>query len=255
MANTISVVIPCYNSKDLLLKALESVQAQTVSVEEVIVVDDGSTENLSEVVEKFPFAKILRQENKGVSAARNLGVRTASGEWIAFLDCDDTWMPRKIEAFKALIKEDPDLTIVGSNIIAGNDSVGWKEIDFKSYFDSRRNSFEQLFYKNFLVTSSVVAKKEVLQACGLFDESLSRAEDYELWLRVAKNGKIGMIFEPLTRYLSHPEGLSKNAFELYRSTFYVVLEWKADVGMLLFWKRCLRIILGYLKSVVIGFKY
>ncbi len=249
------MVIPCYNSKEFLFEALTSVAKQTVMPEEVIVVDDGSTEDLANVVDQFSFVKYLRQENKGVSAARNHGVLSATGGWIAFLDSDDAWVPTKVERFKDLIAQQPDLDIVGSNITAGNPQQGWREIDFSRYFDQSKRSFAQLYRKNFLVTSTVVARKASLLKYGLFDESLKCAEDYKLWLAVARHGKVAMVFEPLTRYLSRPDGLSKNAFHLYRSTFDVIWQFRRDVSLPLFSLRFLRIVLGYVKSITVGFKY
>ncbi|MGD9255575.1 MAG: glycosyltransferase family A protein, partial [Chromatiales bacterium] len=108
MTGTISVIIPTCNRVETLPRALDSVLAQTLSVDEVIVVDDGSTDGTADLVRaSYPQVRLLQQPNRGVSAARNRGIRKATGDWIAFLDSDDRWLPAKLEAQFRLIEQHP----------------------------------------------------------------------------------------------------------------------------------------------------
>jgi len=211
----VSVIIPCYNAEKFLSTTLQSVLKQTYDNIEIIIVDDGSTDSTSQIVsnliEQNPTDKKIifyRQANKGVSAARNLGIQMASGEIIAFLDSDDIWYPHKVITQLELLDAHSDVVIVASNfdrLSPYGKLLKTKKISKKIYY----LDFQQLAVKNKIGTSTVMVRKEIFEKVGFFDESLRGPEDWDMWLRIAKVGKIAYIDEPLAIYREHYESLSK----------------------------------------------
>lgn len=200
----ISVVIPAFNAGSLLGEAIESVLAQSYPVSEIIIVDDGSTDNTKEVVSQYVQrtthdVKYIYQPNKGPAAARNKGIKKAGGDYIAFLDSDDLWLPEKIEKEMALFK--------GSNygmVYCDMSHVVDGKIIYKSYLKERRykyagsgNIYGNLLQENFIFTPTVIVKKEVLEKVGYFDETYRICEDYKMWLSIARNYSIGYLDEPI----------------------------------------------------------
>lgn len=193
----ISVVIPAYNCESFIGEAIESVFKQNVVVEEIIVVDDGSEDDTEAVVlSRYPKVKILRQKNSGPSAARNRGIVSASGDWIAFLDADDIWTPNKLEEQLAVLEKYPELKLIASDMaeidINGKVTIpsmqerhGQKKI-FKE-LDGRPipRAAAELMKKNFIPTGTVLVERKVLLGMGGFNESLRFGEDLELWVRIA----------------------------------------------------------------------
>ena len=208
----ISVVIPTYNSGHLLVQAVDSVLAQTVAPAEIIVVDDGSTDDTRERLR--PYSRVVRhvfQENQGVSAARNCGVCAARGELVAFLDADDVWHPRKLELQTRVFVEDPGLGLLGTG------TFDWPAAAFPEGGPDQPGpvvpvTWRQLAVKNYLSTSSVVARRNLLIQAGPFDTRLQGPEDRDLWLRVAEIARIANLDRPLTGYRAMvPGSLSKRA--------------------------------------------
>lgn len=211
----ISVVIPAYNRVNTLARAIESVLNQTYPVEEIIVVDDGSTDATSEVAKVYPDVLLLRQKNMGVSSARNNGIMMASSEWIAFLDSDDTWHPEKIARQAALHKKKPKLKISYTDEQWIRD--GKVMALPKKYAKNSGKIFEKsLSYCN-IAPSSVLVHKSILEEAGLFDESLEVCEDYDLWLRILSNYEIGLVNEKLIiKYGGHDDQLSSKYWGMDR---------------------------------------
>jgi len=191
----ISVVIPAYNRVSTLARAIDSVLAQSYKASEIIVVDDGSSDATSEVAKMYPEVLLLRQNNMGVSTARNNGVMMASCEWIAFLDSDDTWHPKKLAFQVAFHKQNP------SSLISYTDEI-WirdgKEFPVpKKFLKPKKVFFEQaLDYCN-IAPSSVLINKKYFDKLGGFDERMEVCEDYDLWLRILKEGEIDLIEQKL----------------------------------------------------------
>jgi glycosyltransferase involved in cell wall biosynthesis len=182
----ISVIIPAYNAAAFLPCAISSVLGQTFSDLEIIVIDDGSTDNTKEVV--FPFGsriQYLQTRNLGPSAARNLGIARSTGRYIAFLDADDWWLPNKLEVQIEILSQNPDHSFVCAdwfNGETGNEPrisglAGYKAWDQPA-------SFDLMLEENFVNSSTVVVSREKLVRVGLFMESLRGAEDRHLWLRL-----------------------------------------------------------------------
>ncbi len=193
-----SVIIPVYNRAEFLKIAVESVLAQDFSNFEIIVVDDGSTDNTKQVIESSPGAKIryFYQENKGPSSARNLGIRQAKGQFLCFLDSDDRFRLNKLSAVYEYIKKYPEYKIFHT-----------EEVWYKNgkYLCPKKNHkkpdgyiFEKALKICCISLSTAVIHKSVFEKTGLFDENLPACEDYEFWLRASLNFPVKLIPKHLT---------------------------------------------------------
>lgn len=203
-APRVSVIIPTYKTADLIAACLDSVFAQTYADFEVVVVNDGSPDtpelegvlqpyldryNIEENNERIVY---LKQENKRAAAARNSAIRHARGEFVAFLDSDDTWYPHHLAAQMQLIADDPSLDLVYANALLVGDPA--HEQSFMSRCPSHgQATFDALIVERCQIPiSTVVARKRTLMDAGLFDERLARCDDYDMWIRTAFSGaKIG----------------------------------------------------------------
>lgn len=216
----VSVVIPCYNSALYIDEAIRSVLAQTYQNVETIVVDDGSTDDTKAVL--IPYldrVTYIHQENRGVSAARNLGVHHAKGQLIAFLDADDIWMPNKLEKQVEFLQKRPEVSLVFGDA----EIFDVSGIIVRSFISEKRiasdladseivmtESFLLLIRENFIVTSTVAVRRSCLEKVGGFDESLRSVEDRDLWLRIGRTFAIGYIPVVVTRKRVHESNLSSN---------------------------------------------
>lgn len=191
----ISVIIPAYNRFEPLQRALSSVYAQRLKPKEIIVIDDGSIDETSRIKNLFPDIKYYYQENRGVSSARNLGIKNSTCEWIAFLDSDDEWHAEKLKEHEILHKTNPDILMSYTDEKWVRDGVAVKIP--KKFHKFHSDVFQKsLSYCN-IAPSSVLLHKSILEQIGLFDESLEVCEDYEMWLRVALKYEIALIDKKL----------------------------------------------------------
>jgi glycosyltransferase involved in cell wall biosynthesis len=206
---SVTVVLPTYNSGPLIGEAVASVLAQTVPPEAVIVVDDGSTDDTANRLARFGARiRYIYQPNQGVSAARNCGLREARSEFVAFLDADDVWHPRKLELQLAELRARSDVGLVGTS------TYSWPG---KPPELSRQPTvgqlvpvhWELLAVRNVFVTSSVLIRRTVFDRVGEFDTRLQGPEDHDLWLRIAEVTRTGNLDVPLTGYRDVPGSLSK----------------------------------------------
>ncbi len=187
----ISVVMPSYQSALFIHKTLQSIVEQTVIPSQVIIIDDGSTDNTCSIIEEFSKTypelniELIRRSHKGPGAARNIGVRGATSEWIAFLDSDDFWFPNKLEICLQAIRENQQSNFFchNENMIAEDGSTTL--LDYSRLYSAEKPLTEQLFKINLFSTSAVVCKRDNILNVGGFDETLSSAQDYELWLRMS----------------------------------------------------------------------
>lgn len=204
----ISVIIPTYNRLEVLPRAIESVLNQTYRNFELIVVDDGSTDGTRQRYEDDPRIIYLLRENGGVSAARNSGIEIATGTYIAFLDSDDEWLPRKLEYQIALFKGAPELGFVHTEEIWIRDGVRVNQM-------KKHRKYGGWLYQRSLPLcvispSTVMMLKEIFERHGGFDEEYVAGEDYDLWLRITPYYEGGFIEEPLIKkYGGHDDQLSK----------------------------------------------
>ena len=193
----VSVIIPTFNRSALLKEAVVSVLAQEDVEPEVVVVDDGSSDGTPCILESFGSAiRVILQAHGGVSSARNTGIRAAVGEWLAFLDSDDLWLPRKLVAQLDFLKKYPEFKICQTQEIWVRNG---RKLNPKKYHQKPQGyCFPRLLERCLISPSAVIIHREVFEIVGLFDESLPACEDYDLWLRIGYRYPIGFIDEPLT---------------------------------------------------------
>lgn len=210
--DTVSVVIPAYNSEKFIGDAIESVINQSHAVNQIIVVDDGSTDGTKDVLEKYQNQiEVVRQMNAGPSAARNTGIKRAHGEYICFLDSDDTYLPRKIERQLSVFRYLTNVGLVhtGANVVHKDGSIWYTYIPPVYY--SREEQIEKLLKSNYIVSSTVMIKRNYLSQAGLFNESYRYAEDYDLWLRLLVYCNFGCVPEVHCHYRWHDRNTSTSA--------------------------------------------
>lgn len=221
MTDTVAVVIPAYNAARHVTRAIESVLAQTTPVHEVIVVDDGSSDNTAEVVAAFPPpVRVIRKPNGGPGSARNVGARDTTATWLAFLDADDWWFPQKIEAQLA-VGSDPAVGLVHCLPDHRDEAV-------PAFL-----SFEHLWERNWIINSSVLLRRQVFMDLGGFDEAreLISVEDYNLWLRVAAAGwRIAACQQVLVHY-TRGIGLSSHTAKFLNAQMQNIQRLGAQMGM------------------------
>lgn len=187
----ISVIIPMYNSENTIIKCINSVlsQSRIDLIKEIIVVNDGSSDNsYNKVMDAYKDNKlvhVLSQNNSGVSAARNKGIRNATGEWIAFLDSDDVWYEKKLEVQYEIIKKNKNIKCIGTGIKPGNSTPG-KKISGNLYCMTVRD----LLIKYWPLTSSLLIYKEELENVEMFDEERMFVEDGQLMLKLARRSPL-----------------------------------------------------------------
>ncbi len=212
----ISVVIPTYNRAQFVKEAIASVLEQTYKDFELIVVDDGSTDETPQVLAAYgDKLKVLRQENKGVSAARNAGISAAQGEWIAFLDSDDLWKKQKLEKQVEWLQAHPQVRICHTDEIWIRRGV--RVNPMKKHAKPNGWIFEQCLPLCVVSPSSVLIHRSLFEKHGVFDESLPACEDYDLWLRFAAKAPFGFVPEAwLTKRGGHEDQLSQKYWGLDR---------------------------------------
>ncbi|MFA5167857.1 MAG: glycosyltransferase family A protein [Candidatus Omnitrophota bacterium] len=222
----ISVIIPTYNRKTVLPRAIDSVLAQKGAEFELIIIDDGSTDDTKCVIRgacpsgfvprsafsslrvPSPESRYFYQKNKGPAAARNLGIKEAKGEWIAFLDSDDEWKPGKLKAQLEFFRENPAHLICQTEEIWIRNS---KRVNpMKKHQKFGGYIFEKCLPLCIVSPSAVMMHRKLFDEIGLFDESLPACEDYDLWLRIASKHPIGLIEKPyIIKYGGHPDQRSR----------------------------------------------
>ena len=212
----VSVVIPTQNRRRLISRAIDSVRAQTRPPNEILVVDDGSTDDTARfVAETYPEVQLLRQENRGVSAARNAGIRAAEGELIAFLDSDDDWLPRKLERQLQAMEASPGALLCHTNEIWIRN--GRRVNPMKKHQKFGGCIFEKALPLCVISPSSVLVDRRLFDEVGLFDESLPACEDYDLWLRVCARFPVLFVDEPLiVKHGGHEDQLSRRHWGMDR---------------------------------------
>ena len=204
----ISVVIPSYNRKDFLKRSIDSAINQTKKPLEIIVVDDGSTDGTEAMIKSdYDFVKFIKQKNKGVSAARNIGIKVSIGKWICFLDSDDEWKKDKLEKQINAMKSNPGYKFFHSNEIWIKN--GLRINQKKKHKKYGGDIFDKCLDMCRISPSSVMIDKTVFDEVGNFNEDLVVCEDYELWLRICDKYRVFFIDEPLIiKYGGHQGQLS-----------------------------------------------
>jgi glycosyltransferase involved in cell wall biosynthesis len=229
-APLVTFIIPTHNYGRFLPEAINSALAQTYPNFELIVVDDGSTDNTPELVAPLQGRlRYIRQEQSGPSAARNAGIRVAGGELIAFLDADDIWLPRKTAAQARFLLEHPEIGLVCGLTRSTGDQERNQPGNRRRSGRARRKlitlkagvAFDDLFlsHRNYIATSTVMLRRQCLDLVGHFEESLSRVEDWNLWLRVARHFGIARLPEVVALHRFHTSNLALDRETMRQAVF------------------------------------
>jgi glycosyltransferase involved in cell wall biosynthesis len=220
----VSVVIPTYNRARYVEEALTSVLDQTYDRVEIVVVNDGSTDDTDAVLAQYrQRIQYIHQPNRGVAAARNRGLAAARGELVAFLDADDVWLPEKLARQVHCLAQDLTVGLVHTDAMYWQAETGSQLLRHaETYYQG--HCYARLFLGNRIVTSSVLLRRECLEKSGIFDEAIRRptVEDYDLWLRVARVFAFAYIPEPLVLYRVHPGNASQDHHTLMQYELYVL---------------------------------
>lgn len=218
----VSIIIPVFNGKEFIGRAVESVKSQSVSDYELIVIDDGSTDGTFAEAEKatagIPLCIIRQTANMGVSAARNYGMDLASGKYLAFLDADDIWHPHKLEKQLRIVEHQPGIGLICSS--RKNDDQAATTGKFPT---DRRGNFSSLLVRkgNFVTTSTVLVRRDILTTFGLrFDTGLKIGEDWHLWIRLSRHTDFFFLAEPLIVYRS--SAFTKYDFHAYLKLYQTI---------------------------------
>jgi glycosyltransferase involved in cell wall biosynthesis len=216
MTESISVIIPTYNRAYCLSRAIDSVLAQSHPVEKICVIDDGSTDDTQQLLQSnYPQIHYIRQENKGVSAARNEGIRKIKSQWIAFLDSDDEWLPQKIEKQLFELTRQPMYKLIHCDEVWIRNGVRVNAMN--KHKKSGGDIFESCLPLCVISPSASIIQRELLLEVGLFNESLPACEDYDLWLRICSSHPVLYVNEKLLRkYGGHEDQLSRQHWGMDR---------------------------------------
>ena len=254
----ISVIVPMYNSSKTIINTLNSIKEQTYRDFEIIVIDDGSNDDSSTLVEDFILSNdelpmtLLKKANGGVSSARNMGIKAAQGDYIALLDSDDRWLPEKLNKQVKILNSNPEISFIGT--LHNNLKLGFP---YSVNGDLIKVSFRQLLIKMAPSTITSLFKKDLINAVGGYDENQKYAEDGNLWLRFSKVCKMVILNENLAiagdmKPLYGHSGLSgslagmqegelKNIREMHDLGYLNYLEFKTYslYSNLKYWRRCI----------------
>jgi glycosyltransferase involved in cell wall biosynthesis len=231
MNPTVSVTIAAYNYGRFLSAAVESVLAQTFGDFELIVVNDGSTDNTAEVI--LPYladrrVRYYRTSHRGLGPAKNLGVRFARAPLVAFLDADDMWLPCKLERQMALYRSDPGVGVVYTRRLLIDEQS--RQLRYEQPVLHRGRVLKEIFQRNFICYSSALVRRSALENAGMFDESLPLAIDYDLWLRVATAYRFDYVDEPLVKYRTGHANLSSRVEERYLTAHRIMSRFLNERG-------------------------
>lgn len=228
----ISVIIPTYNCGKYIPEAIDSVLSQTYKDLEIIVIDDGSTDNTKEVLKKYEGKiRYICRERGGVSKARNSGLKIASGQYIAFLDADDIWLPEKLEKQTAFLSENKEVDFVACDLVLFDengalDGTYFGRSGFEYSLKVIDNGFKIVLEKNFCNLSAALIRKRSHDKIGLFDDRIVCGEDLDLFLRAAAYSKVGVIPEALVKRRVYNKKTRSSSIDLdiRKDSFIYILE-------------------------------
>lgn len=213
----VSILTPVYKGERFIGHAIASALRQTYSHIELVIVNDGSPDTSAEVIRPFlsdPRVKYIEQTNSGVAAARNTALAYATGDYVGFLDQDDEWLPDKLALQVSFLQSHPDIALVHGRQVSMDDSGSILDRDFINIEAVSGHCFPLLFDKNRIAVLTVLARRSAITEAGGFNPRASRADDYELWLRIALKHPIGFIEQPVARYRVHGDNASHDAFRM-----------------------------------------
>ncbi|MDQ4121019.1 MAG: glycosyltransferase [Acidobacteriota bacterium] len=222
----VSVVIPAYNAARTLSGTIQSVFEQTVQDFEIIIVDDGSKDNTLEIARAIAASdsrvKLIAQPNSGASAARNAGIKAAAGEYIAFLDADDLWLPQKLERQIALLNSEKDVAAIQTGAFYVNDNL--EVLSIRPCLVPKDVLLETLLFRSFpALMSTLLVKRSAFDKIGLLDTKLVILEDWELAIRLSRFCDLKSIEEPLALYRNYPGNRSRD-LSIHIKPGHIILE-------------------------------
>lgn len=217
----VSVIIPCYNHARFLGESIESVRSQTYPNIEVIVVDDGSTDHTAEVARRYPEVRYVRQNNQGLAAARNTGLRESHGEFLVFLDADDRLLPEAVECGVHYLTRSPELAFVsGRYRYISEEGAILREY---SQEPAGPDSYASFLRGNYIgMHATVTYRRQALEAVGGFDPSLPACEDYDIYLRIAREYPVGVHPTLAADYRQHGSNMSRDPRLMLRTVLQVL---------------------------------
>lgn len=222
MGELVSAVIPTYNYGHFVCEAVESALAQTYAPLEVIVVDDGSTDDTRDRLARYgDRIRYVRQENQGLSAARNTGIREARGRWVAFLDSDDRWHPRRLELQMDYAATNPGVGLVAADQLSGPFD-GWPEVPEPGRVSARPVAMREMLVRSRFGPGGVLARRDCFDAVGGFDTGLRSAEDRDMWIRIAAQFPVVKLEAPLWWYRLHQGSMSTAAARMEENELKVL---------------------------------
>ena len=204
----ISVIMPVFNSAKFIKESIKSILSQTYTKFELIIINDGSTDNTIKIISRFRDSRIIILSNKqrlGVAKSLNIGLKVVRGTFIARMDADDISLPHRFEKQVTFLLQNPQVGVVGTNVELINESgkkIRHRKVNI--YLDVER----ALTYCNPIFHSSVLFQRNLIKRYGIYDENLNGAEDYDLWLRFSRHAKIINLPKTLLYYRAHAQGIS-----------------------------------------------
>lgn len=221
-----SIIIPAYNQVQYLCQSVESALVQTYPHYEIIVVDDGSTDQTAVIAKSFKTQiRYIHQKNTGLAGARNTGIRAAKGNFIAFLDSDDIWLPEYLEAIQKLISQHPEASLFYccAQCIDNEGEKLPQQVGAPiSGIKNKQDLYQALLRSNFLIPSTITIRRDVILNAGGFDQSLRYCEDIDLWLRIAKNHVFTGTDSCQVLYRIHNASLSTNPKETQKTKLHII---------------------------------
>ncbi len=219
----VSVIIPAYNAMAYLPETLESVRKQTFTDFEVLIINDGSSDNIVEWVSQITDSrvKLISQENKGLAETRNIGIAQAQGEYLAFLDADDLWEPTKLEKQIPYLENDLEVGLVDTWVALTDEHGKPTGTVIKTNAEGR--VWKQIIERPTVVCgSSPLVRRCCFETVGVFDTNLSGSADWDQWIRVASRYSFALVREPLTYYRQHYSSMSKNCKKMLEDNIAVI---------------------------------
>lgn len=237
MEEMVSIIIPTYNREKEIVRAIYSILQQTYVYYEIIVVDDGSTDNTREAVQQIGDDRIryiYLEQNQGACHARNVGIQESKYEYIAFQDSDDEWMPDKLERQMQKMKESSsDVGMVYCRMEGvsrnGQENTICPPYDWPEDIPLEGNLFRLLLWRNIIGTPAMLIRKECLRQTGVFKDGLKCLQDWELALRIAKRCRIGFVDDILVRLYKTPNSISTNYVAHLISRCYMVSLYRKEM--------------------------
>lgn len=232
-SNRVSVVVAAYNMGRFLPEAIRSIQAQTLPVQEIHVVDDGSTDDTPQAIRAFlsdARVRYHRQSNMGQAVAKNNGIRACSGDLVAFLDADDLWTPERLEVMLPHFDGVPRVGVVYSNYVFVDEQARYIRSPDRPYHSGRITG--RLLIDNFVTGMASIVRRECFDAVGLFDESLPMGIDYDLWLRISTKYEFLFVDKVTYLYRTWPGQMSRNFESRFECAIQIMNRFLAQHGEL-----------------------